>query len=102
MTAVRRRAVRRRAGSNIPKRVFVGEGLDAHLDLEQSGLPAGDFHFRAIAKLRRQAPIHAELHTFDKIQIDNLLAIGPKETIRVEPPLKSRERAPQQGPCLSP
>jgi hypothetical protein len=88
MTATRRRTVRRREGLNISKRRFLGEGLDAHLDLEQSGLPAGNFHFRAIAKLRMQAPIHAELHILDKIQIDNLLAIGPKEMIRVEPSLK--------------
>jgi hypothetical protein len=84
-----------------PRRVD-REGLDAHLDLEQSSLPAGNFHFRAIAKLRMQAPIHAELHILDKIQIDNLLAIGPKETIRIEPPFKRCERAPQQGMCLAP
>jgi hypothetical protein len=80
----RRRAGRRRAGLTISKRRFLGKGLDAHLDLEQSGLPAGNFHFRAIAKLRVQAPIHAKFHIFDEIQIDNLATIGAEEAILIE------------------
>ena len=65
-------------------------------------MPTGNFDFRAIAELRMQAPIYGELHMLDKIQIDDLLAIGPKESIGVEPPLERCERTSQQGLCTAP
>ena len=49
-----------------------------------------------------QPPIHAKFHILDKIQIDDLLAIGPEETIRVETPFERGERSPQQGLRLAP
>jgi hypothetical protein len=52
-------------------------------------LPAGNLHFKTVAKLRMQPPIHAQVYTLDEIQIDDLASIGAEESIWIQTLLES-------------
>jgi hypothetical protein len=62
---------------------------DAQPCFEQARLPAGNLHFRTVAKLRMQPPIHAQVYTLDEIQIYELASIGAEESIRIKTLLES-------------
>jgi hypothetical protein len=62
---------------------------DAQLCFEQARLPAGNLHFKTVAKLRMQPPIHAQVYTLDEIQIDDLASIGAEESIWIQTLLES-------------
>src|SRR5262245_16107481 len=68
------------------------ECLHVHARLEQSCLPARDFHLGAVFQLHVQASADAELHALDEIQVDELTTVGPEESPRIDALLEARER----------
>ncbi len=61
---------------------------NAQLRPEQSRLPAGYLHFRTVTQRHVETPIVTKLNTFDKVEIDDLLAIRTEKLLCVEPQLE--------------
>src|SRR5690349_9167907 len=77
-------------------------GLHAHLHSEQSGLAAGYVDFRPASQPHVQLPANTKLHFLNEVDIDDLLAIGTKKPLRIEPLLQAVQRPSKQRTLLAP
>src|SRR5688572_11347304 len=77
-------------------------GLHAHLDPEQARLPAGDVDFGPAPQLHVQLPADAEIDVFNEVYVDDLLTIGAKEALRIEPLLQAVQGPSEQRTLSSP